>query len=124
MKFCNICDNMLYISITSDNKLQHYCKNCSYKNVLDDQTTELVSTTTIDQDVETYKQFMTKYIKYDMSLPRVNNISCVNPSCKTNSNNSAHIHDNQVIYIKYDQTNMRYLYYCCHCEQFWKNEAS
>ena len=27
---------------------------------------------------------------------------------------------NEVIYIKYDNENMKYLYYCVYCEKFWK----
>ena len=26
----------------------------------------------------------------------------------------------EVIYIKYDNENMKYLYYCVYCEKFWK----
>ena len=29
--------------------------------------------------------------------------------------------DNEVIYTKYDKVNMRYRYYCIHCDHFWKN---
>jgi hypothetical protein len=28
--------------------------------------------------------------------------------------------DNQVIYIKYDYRNLNYLYFCCHCDHFWR----
>ena len=28
--------------------------------------------------------------------------------------------NNEVIYIKYDNDEMKYLYYCVHCDNFWK----
>ena len=28
---------------------------------------------------------------------------------------------NEVIFIKYDHVNMKYLYYCCYCDMNWKN---
>lgn len=122
MKFCPTCENMLYISVTSDNKLKNYCKNCAYNEIMDDNTAALVTSTVIGEDVASYKQYMTKNIKYDMTLPRVNNIKCPNSDCPTNDSKVKNPKDNEVIYIKYDQTNMLYLYYCCDCEHFWKNE--
>lgn len=29
--------------------------------------------------------------------------------------------EKEVIFIKYDKANMRYLYYCCYCDTNWKN---
>lgn len=116
MKFCPICENMLYMSVTSDNppKLRNYCRNCSYETVINNNNAEKVSSTNINQDVESYKQYMTKNIKYDMTLPRVNNIKCNNNTCKSK--------EQEVIYIKYDQVNMKYLYFCCNCESFWTKQ--
>jgi hypothetical protein len=101
------------MSVTSDNKLKHYCKNCGFNKISDEGTAVQVSETRLSQDNASYEQFMTKYIKFDKTLPRVNNVVCTNPKCTA--------HENEVIYIKYDQTNMLYLYYCCHCEHFWRN---
>ncbi len=116
MKFCSLCDDMMYVAITPEKDLLYYCKNCDNKIV---QKKEEGSVCVIDDnkidDVTKYSQYMNKYIKYDATLPRVNNIQCVNEKCtKTPS------HDNEVIYIKYDFVNMKYLYFCCHCEHFWK----
>lgn len=116
MKFCSVCDNMLYITVTEDQKLCHYCKNCSYKHVADNgEGVELVSETIMNQDTASYKQYMTPYIKYDPTLPRVNNIKCHNSDCPTHKKGS----DPEVIYIKYDHKNMYYLYFCCKCDHFW-----
>lgn len=114
MKFCTVCNNMLYVSVTPENSLKFYCRNCNFCEITSDAQNAIISETLIDQDVATYKQYMTKYIKYDYTLPRVNNIKCPHDQCKSNK-------ENEVIYIKYDQADMKYLYYCCNCEQFWKS---
>lgn len=110
MKFCEICHNMLYISVEKDNDLKHYCKNCNF-NIIENYSTktECVLETTNENNNTVYQKFMSKYIKFDPTLPRVNNIDC--PSCT--------VKPNKVIYVKYDHKNMKFLYYCCNCEHFW-----
>jgi hypothetical protein len=118
MKFCEYCENMLYITLTPEKDLLYYCKNCDNKVV---EKKELGSICVIDDnkvdDVTKYSQYMNKYIKHDPTLPRVNNIVCTNQQCTKKKDA-----DNEVIYIKYDFVKMRYLYFCCHCETFFKPE--
>ena len=28
--------------------------------------------------------------------------------------------DNDIIYLRYDNSNMKYIYLCCHCKSKWK----
>ena len=116
MKFCEFCENMLYITVTSEKDLLYYCKNCDHKVI---EKKENGSICVIDDkkvdDVAKYSQYNNKNIKYDPTLPHVSNIKCVNPSCSK----PADVH-NEVIYLKYDFINMKYIYYCCYCEHFWK----
>ena len=115
MNFCKECQNQLYISVNGDN-LVHKCNNCNYEQVEDYSTSaRLIASNTLSEDTSGYTRYMTKYIKYDPTLPRVKNIVCVNESC-----NKPHDTDNEVIYIKYDYKNLKYLYFCCHCEHFWR----
>ena len=116
MIFCNTCNNMMFIRL-EEGDLIHYCKNCNFSfKSSDNEDPILVSETSFDKDVATFKQYMTKYIEYDPTLPRVNNIVCPNKNCKTE--------ENEVIYIKYDQNNMKYIYYCCKCKEFWKKNEN
>lgn len=115
MRFCDICNNMLYLKV-NDEKLSYYCKNCNFCVIDDSASSKCVMRTTLDEDVSSFKQYMTPYIKYDRTLPRVDNIECPNNDCKTKTSKL----DNMVIYIKYNQSSMSFLYYCCHCEKFWK----
>ena len=51
----------------------------------------------------------------DPTLPRVNNILCPNPDCTTNTKNDPR----EIIYIRYDDTNMKYIYLCSSCDTVW-----
>jgi len=117
MKFCNLCNNFVYIKLDDDNRLQYHCKNCN--NII--ENTETKSICVLDNnyidDETNYKQYVNKYLKHDPTLPRVNNIKCVNKHCTKQDNE-----DNEVIFVKYDFTNMKYMYHCTYCEHFWKTE--
>lgn len=115
MKFCIHCKNMLYIDV-AENQLKYFCRNCNFTQIETNNDTVPLIENNYNDDMSSYAQYMTPYIKYDPTLPRVRDIKCPNVKC-TKTQDS----DNEVIYIKYDQANMKYLYYCCHCEEFWKS---
>ena len=46
-------------------------------------------------------------------------MECPNENCPTNTGKEK---NKEVIYIKYDSDNMRFIYLCCHCQECWKNE--
>jgi hypothetical protein len=64
-----------------------------------------------------HKQYLSPYIAYDPTLPRTSNIPCINKTCQKPASKPQ-----EVIYVKYDVTNMKFLYYCCHCGMFWKTK--
>jgi len=117
MKFCEFCENMLYVSTTPEKNLLYYCKNCDTKveEKKDNGSILVIDDNKID-DVTKYSQYISKYINHDPTLPRVNNIKCTNKNCI-----KEHDKDNEVIYLKYDFINMKYLYYCTYCNYFWKS---
>ena len=121
MEFCKLCDNMLFIKreVTDEqDKLINYCKNCSNSVELkSDNKSILIFENNYEKEKINYKLFVNPYIKYDPTLPRVNNLVCPNAKCTKKKNQ-----DNEVIYIKYDNENMKYLYYCVYCEEFWVNK--
>jgi len=120
MKFCEICHNVKFISTNEDKNLVYLCSVCGDKEVADTTRGSIcvVEDNKVDDDI-LYNQYINPYIKYDPSLPRVNNIECPNKDCKKPADK-----DSETIYLKYDFTNMKYLYYCCHCDHFWKNEKN
>jgi len=143
MRFCKICQNILYVNIPegSTHELHFTCKNCNYHEVANREKTtgslpvmtkrydntsheseldeSCIMRTNYFDDVRSFQQYQTKNIKYDMTLPRVNNIECPKKCQKDKGKNAK---DSEVICIRYDQANMKYLYFCCHCEHFWKME--
>jgi DNA-directed RNA polymerase subunit M/transcription elongation factor TFIIS len=120
MHFCSICSNMYYISINSDepNKLVYYCRNCGNKdsNILVNDVT--VSKIQLKKSQQEFSHIINKYTKLDPTLPRVSNILCPNEECQTNKGDKSR----EIIYIRYDDTNMKYVYLCSTCDTVWKTE--
>lgn len=116
MRFCNTCNNMFYVRVNDTKDLEYYCKFCN-NSVVEPKTNGsilVIDDNTVDDDIR-YKQFVNKNIIHDPTLPRVNNIQCPNENCTKHKDE-----DNEVIYLKYDFSNMKYLYFCCKCNHFWR----
>jgi aspartate carbamoyltransferase regulatory subunit len=58
----------------------------------------------------------------DPTLPRIYNIRCPNTACKTNEEGEKT--PAEVIYMRYDDENMKYLYICTTCDTTWKTDDS
>jgi len=120
MKFCARCDNMLYISLSvasvagGDPQLTYTCKHCGATEYSAGPSTAVLSTDYAD-DQASFNQFATPYIRHDPTLPRVSDVACPNEQCTR-----APEAPNEVIYVKYDPVNLKYLYHCVHCSHFWK----
>lgn len=125
MHFCSKCDNMYYIRINENdhNKLVYYCRNCG--NVDDElsMTNLCVSKTKIRQNKQIYSHMINEYTKNDVTLPRTKTIKCPNQDCKSNKKKEKE-DDNEaqqeVIYLRYDDINMKYIYMCVNCNTTWK----
>lgn len=115
MEFCS-CENMYYISNNKENDLVYHCKFCDNTKIIKKENGSIcvINDNKID-DVIKYAQYNTKYIKNDVTLPRVNNIPCTNINCTKSEKQ-----ENEVIYVKYDFNNMKYLYFCTYCDTCWK----
>jgi DNA-directed RNA polymerase subunit M/transcription elongation factor TFIIS len=123
MHFCSNCSNMYYIRINADdtNKLVYYCRNCGNEDKLLAVENVCVSKTQIKKSEQTFTHIINKYTKLDPTLPRIKNVLCPNPDCATNTKDD----EREIIYIRYDDTNMKYVYLCSTCDTVWKtNEQS
>lgn len=118
MHFCSNCNNMYYIRINAEdpNTLVYYCRNCGNEDKLLATENVCVSKTQIKKSEQSFGHIINKYTKLDPTLPRINNILCPNPDCQTNTED----HPRQIIYIRYDDINMKYIYLCSTCDQVWK----
>jgi DNA-directed RNA polymerase subunit M/transcription elongation factor TFIIS len=141
---------MYYIRIDAENtnKLIYYCRNCGNEDNLLTNENTTVSKTQLKKNEQSFSHIINKYTKLDPTLPRVNNILCPNSDCKTNrkhgktgehgkssedgksSKESEKEEDEkigggkerEVLYIRYDDVNMKYVYLCSTCDTVWKTD--
>ena len=122
MHFCVNCDNMYYIRISAEdtNKLVYYCRNCGHEdsNLTVDNVT--VSKVQLKKSEQQFNHIINKYTKLDPTLPRINRVLCPNPDCATNTVDA----EREIIFIRYDDTNMKYVYLCSTCDTVWKTEEN
>ena len=121
MKFCNNCSNMLYISIseTDGNELTYYCRNCGAKD--DTLTSEniCVLETHLKKGEQKFNHIINQYTKKDPTLPRISNVKCPNSECHTNVKENV---TPEIIYMRYDDDALKYLYICVTCDTVWKTD--
>ena len=117
MHFCSQCSNMYYISIDPEdpNKLVYYCRNCGNKDNTISFNDVTVSKIQLKKSQQEFSHIINKYTKLDPTLPRVSNILCPNGDCSTNKEDTSR----EIIYIRYDDTNMKYVYLCSTCDTVW-----
>ena len=127
MHFCTVCQNMYYIRLTGENKDQliYYCRKCGNEDneLIASLENVCVSQTQLKASVSSYEHIINKYTKLDPTLPRINNIECPNTACT--SNEETKTSDNQkkadILYLRYDDTNMKFVYLCTECDTVWKS---
>ena len=118
MHFCKKCDNMYYLKLNEDdpNKLIYYCRHCG------DESTDLTNDDNcilkmqVKRNEEKYVHVMNEYTKLDPALPTITTIQCPNTECKKDKS------DNDVLYIRYDDINIKCIYMCKKCDTTWKTD--
>ena len=122
MKFCENCDNMYYISIseTDSDKLIYYCRNCGNKDTILAEEGVCVLDTKLKKGIQKFNHIINKYTKIDPTLPRIYNIKCPDLKCPTNNEDNKN--PAEIIYMRYDDSNMKYLYICVECDNTWKTD--
>ena len=116
MKFCPVCRYYLYLD-TADGNLKRICRSCGYKEE-DTQGGLILETNLKEHTSDGYKVLVNEFTKYDPTLPHVDNIKCPNAICSTNTHGTKR----DVIYIKYDTVNLKYLYICNTCDIQWRSK--
>tara|TARA_B100002051_G_scaffold276250_1_gene323488 strand:- start:5740 stop:6102 length:363 start_codon:yes stop_codon:yes gene_type:complete len=118
VNFCGKCDNLMFLySNEDDHSLYLGCKVCGNSEKYNENKCIYTNTTDIDLS-ETINQNV--YLKNDVTLPSIKN----NPNIKCPNNECISIKENKpcdILYIKYDENSMKYLYICKYCDQKWKN---
>lgn len=131
MNFCPKCENYLYLEQASEEVtnasgvtekryfLNRRCRTCGYNEV--DVQGGLVNETIVQERAsEGYKILLNEFTRQDPTLPHVNTLPCPNTSgCPTHKSNAPR----DVIIIKYDAQNMKFLYICNVCGEQWRSRS-
>jgi len=117
VSFCKSCDNMLYLYADPDTSELHYgCKSCGNSEKKEGGGTKFIYNNSQGPIDKSKMINSNPYITHDITLPRIQknkNIKCNNELCDTE--------ETDIVYIKYDDINMRYIYICNHCGAKWNN---
>jgi DNA-directed RNA polymerase subunit M/transcription elongation factor TFIIS len=127
MHFCSVCSNMYYISITPENELQYYCRHCG--NIDNTIASDNICVSKINVKHSTtpqsFSQVVNKYTKFDPTLPRIHTMRCPNDECpsnQTSGSGKATKSKSEIIYVRYDDINLKYVYLCAKCDKVWNTE--
>lgn len=132
MEFC-VCGNMYYISISEQNSnvLIHYCRHCGHRDEDIANRGICVINTSYKKSEQQFNHIVNKYTKEDPTLPRIYNIPCSNAMCASNTGESSSSSaaasapvPSEIIYIRYDNTQLKFLYLCVVCDTVWKTDDS
>ena len=115
---------MLYIAIDSvdTNKLTYYCRHCGTVDDTITQEGHCVLNTHLKQGEQKFNHIINQYTKLDPTLPRIYTMKCPNEACITNTATEGKKKKPEVIYMRYDDSNMRYVYICVDCDTIWKTD--
>ena len=120
MQFCEKCDNMLYIKVgeEDEDKLLYYCRRCGSETTVSEDNI-CVSKITFKRTEQRYSTAVNEHTKLDPTLPRITNIKCPNESCLSNEEGNTP----EVIFIRYNEVDMKYVYLCSKCDTVWKTDS-
>lgn len=120
MKFCPQCENMFYLRIGKENpdQLSYVCRFCQFQSPAEPEAMVQVLNTHVNHREINFHHIINKYTKYDPTLPVMENAVCPRPECNQNKEQK-----DRVLYMRYDEENLKYLYICSKCDHFWRGET-
>lgn len=141
MEFCDVCNNMLYIGLSKQGEsggaaveggavpaqLKYYCRDTSHvvsKPVLDQENKKavVVLETQVAKKTFDFGYIVNEYTTLDPTLPRLRGMRCPNAECPIAGDAQAML-ANEVVFLRYDDDALKYLYVCPHCREVWKTPA-
>ena len=114
MKFCPTCDNLFYLTI-DDDTVQYTCKKCGTIEYIQEDCT--ISNIFCNQQRQNVQNSVNQYTKLDPTLPRINFLKCPNGSCENHEDRE----DREIIYVRYDNVQLKYIYICPKCDTVWES---
>ena len=142
------------LSEEDPNSIVYYCRNCGHENKNISLNSVTISKTSFKNKRQKYNSILNKYTKLDPTLPRINTIKCPNQSCKSNHGGGeegaaegavsaeskkkeasgaaaleapvvvASENKREIIYLRYDDINMNFVYLCATCDTVWNTEQA
>ena len=141
MQFCPACDNKLHMEIGQleapqgapdafSMPLTLYCKHCPYRKSLDQTNKGGVPANDPSHMFDPcmyrsnyssnhplyYENVVNQYTFDDPTLPVLSDGHCINAKCACNMDTSV---DPEVMYVRYNDQDLKFLYLCRHCRQCW-----
>lgn len=124
MNFCSNCDNMYYIKLNEEeNELVYYCRNCGNVDNSPTENSLVISSANFKNEDAFISSFINSYTKHDPTLPRTNLLKCPNNNCSSNvksEDNDKTDKNSEIICIRYDAIELKYIYLCSYCDTAWK----
>jgi len=115
MKFCQ-CGFYLYLDV-KDNECIRVCRNCG--NTETEKEGVIVSETVVKERTSEAYKLVNEFTRQDPTLPHLKTMKCPRDDCKSNTGGA----EKDVIYIKYDPTNLKFLYICNVCDEQWRSRS-
>ena len=113
---------MYYINIDPEdtNRLTYKCRKCGHVDGILGKEQVCVMHTQLKRGENQYKYMVSEYTKLDPTLPRIF-MPCPNETCSrvVKTNKSQEAATSEVLYIRYDDENLKYLYMCTTCDSVW-----
>jgi DNA-directed RNA polymerase subunit M/transcription elongation factor TFIIS len=116
MKFCS-CGFYFYLSGVNENVCRRICRNCG--NTEDEKSGILVSETIVKERTSEAYKLVNEFTRQDPTLPHLKSMKCPQSECDSNVGKA----DKDVIYIKYDPANLKFLYICNVCGEQWRSRS-
>ena len=96
-----------------DDELKYYCRNCGHED--NKISIDELKINVYEKNINTQIN-INPWIKYDPTLPHIHTIKCPNEKCKSNEKEKT----SDIIYIRYNDVDMKYMYLCTICDYNWK----
>ncbi len=101
----------------SEFKVNRMCVTCGHTQ---EEKKGLVMEIIINEkDSDAYKLFVNEHTKDDARYPHIKTLKCPNGECMSRQPGGS----SDVIYIKYDTVNMKFLYICTTCNTQWRSRS-
>ena len=114
MRFCEECENMLYMQIDdTTGELTYSCRYCG-KTTKSDIDDHVVYRVQFDSPEISYSA-INEYTRTDPTIPVTNKLPSPNAECVSAKENR----EPSVRYMRYNKANLKYAYICQYCDHRW-----